>query len=322
MIYPFMNRIQKTGDIMPRSTSVEEQGNTIERENNRAQRVQSYLELCKIRIALFAALSAATGSILVTSAVTVGTFVSAAGVFFLACGAGALNQVQERKIDALMSRTKARPVPSGRITPGETLYAAIFLFISGFLVLSLSGNPVISGLGLFAVLWYNLVYTGLKKITAFAAVPGALTGTVPPAIGWITAGGSLSDMRLLALGFFFFMWQVPHFWLLLLSHAEDFRKTPAPSLHRVFGLEQLTQITAVWMSAAAVSSLFIPFYGVSLPAVINVTLLSASVWLAWNSLKLYRQKERKSIYAGAFRNINIYMAAVMLLLNIGSIFSQ
>lgn len=320
MKYTLMNRSQRNADIMLRDTLVNARGSTLANDSSHGKRVRSYLELFKMRIALFAALSAATGSILATSAVTVGMFISAAGVFFLACGAGALNQVQERRNDALMSRTKARPVPSGRIAPGEALHAAIFLFISGFLVLSLSGNPVVSGLGLFAVLWYNLVYTGLKKITAFAAVPGALTGTVPPAIGWITAGGSLSDMRLLALGFFFFMWQVPHFWLLLLSHAEDFRKTPAPSLNKVFGLDQLTQITAVWMSAAAVSSLFIPFYGVSLPAAVNVTLLSASTWLAWNSLKLYRQKERKSIYAGAFRNINIYMAAVMLLLNAGSLF--
>jgi protoheme IX farnesyltransferase len=322
MKYTLTNRSQRNADIMLRDTLVNARGSMLANDSSHGKRVRSYLVLFKMRIALFAALSAATGSILATSAVTAGTFIPAAGVFFLACGAGALNQVQERRNDALMSRTKARPVPSGRIAPGEALYAAIFLFISGFLVLSLSGNLIVSGLGVFAVLWYNLVYTSLKKMTAFAAVPGALTGTVPPAIGWITAGGSLSDMRLLALSFFFFMWQVPHFWLLLLSHAEDFRKTPAPSLNKVFGLDQLTQITAVWMSAAAVSSLFIPFYGVSLPAVINVTLLSASAWLAWNSLKLYRQKERKSIYAGAFRNINIYMAAVMLLLNIGSIFSQ
>jgi protoheme IX farnesyltransferase len=321
MKYSSQDVVQKTADIAsPVPLDAVKGGDGAHR--GAAGTLQSYIELFKIRIALFAALSAATGSILVTSAITAGTIISAAGVFFLACGAGVLNQFQEREDDAVMSRTRSRPIPSGRIAPGEALRAAVLLFVSGFLVLSLSGNLLVSGLGMFAVLWYNLVYTGLKKITAFAAVPGALTGAVPPAIGWITAGGRLSDMSLLAVCFFFFMWQIPHFWLLLLAHEEDFRKAHAPALNKIFGMKQLIHITAVWMFSAAVSSLFIPFYGVSVPAVINVTLLSASAWLAWNSLKLYRQEEKNALYSGAFRNINIYMAAVLLLLNVGSIFSQ
>jgi protoheme IX farnesyltransferase len=282
---------------------------------------RSYLELFKIRIALFAALSTATGSILVSSAVSAGTFISTAGVFLLACGAGTLNQFQERESDALMLRTQLRPIPSGKIEPVNALYAAGFLFITGFLILSLSGNLIVTGLGVFAILWYNLVYTFLKKITAFAAVPGALTGAIPPAIGWVMGGGSLSDIRLTAICFFFFMWQVPHFWLLLISHAEDFRNARIPSLYKVFRWEQLTKITAVWMSAVAVSSLFIPFYGVAVSDTVNILLIAGAGWLAWSSIMLYTQKERKAVYAHTFRSINIYIVVVMLLLNIGSVFS-
>jgi len=291
------------------------------RSNRLGHILQSYLELFKIRIALFAAFSAATGSVLATSAITAGTFISAAGVLFLACGAGALNQLQERESDAMMLRTQSRPIPSGRIKPASALYSAALLFITGFLVLSVAGNLIVSGLGIFAVLWYNLVYTCLKRVTAFAAVPGAVTGAIPPAIGWITGGGSLSDIRLTALCFFFFMWQVPHFWLLLLSHAEDFRKAHRPSLSKVFRWEQLTKITAVWMSAAAVSSLFIPFYGTALPATFYILLVLGAGWLTWMSLRLSRQKERALIFRDSFRSINIYMVFVMMLLNAGSIFS-
>jgi len=291
------------------------------RSSRLGQIVQSYLELFKIRIALYAAFSAATGSILATSAVTAGTFISAAGVFFLACGAGALNQFQERESDALMLRTRSRPIPSGRIQSISALYAAALLFITGLLVLALTGNLIVSGLGIFAVLWYNLVYTCLKKITAFAAVPGAVAGAIPPAIGWVTGGGSLSDIRLTAICFFFFMWQVPHFWLLLLSHAEDFRNAPPPSLSKVFRWEQLIKITAVWMSAVAVSSLFIPFYGVAVSDTAAILLVSGACWLAWSSALLYMQKERNSVCRDAFRVINIYAVIVMLLLNVGSIIS-
>jgi len=280
---------------------------------------QSYAELFKIRIALFAALSAATGSIIATSRVTAGTFISAAGVFLLACGAGAMNQFQERNLDANMHRTRMRPIPSGRIKPLSALYTAAFLVLTGLLVLSLSGSMLVSGLGIFAVLWYNLLYTGLKKITAFAAVPGALTGAVPPAIGWVIGGGHLSDVRLAAIWFFFFMWQVPHFWLLLLIHAEDYRSGKTPSLNKLFGPERLAGITAVWISAVAVSSLFMPFYGIA-TATFSFALLSGAGWLFWSSLTLYRQKGHRPAAASAFRNINIYMAVVMLTLIAGSLF--
>ena len=284
------------------------------------QTFRSYLELFKIRIALFAAISTATGSILVNSAVSAMTFISTAGVFLLACGAGTLNQFQERESDALMLRTQSRPIPSGKIEPVNALYAAILLFITGFLILSLSGNLIVSGLSIIAIIWYNLVYTYLKKITAFAAVPGALTGAIPPAIGWVTGGGSLSDIRLTAICFFFFMWQVPHFWLLLMSHAEDFRNAQTPSLNKVFRWEQLTKITAVWMSAVAVSSLFLPFYGVAVSDTGNIMLIAGAGWLAWSSVMLYTQKDRKSVCAYTFRSINIYIVVVMLFLNIGTLF--
>lgn len=316
-----MNRIQKTADIIPLHTSFKRQERAIVHDSNYCQLFRAYLELFKIRIALFAALSTATGSILVNAAVSAGTFISTAGVFLLACGAGTLNQFQERESDALMVRTQSRPIPSGRIKPVSALYAAVLLFMTGFLILSLAGNLIVSGLGIFAVIWYNLVYTYLKKITAFAAVPGALTGAIPPAIGWVTGGGDLADIRLTAICFFFFMWQVPHFWLLLLSHAEDFRKAQPPSLNKVFRWEQLIKITAVWMSAVAVSSLLIPFYGVTVSDTVAIMLVSGAGWLAWNSIMLYTQKDRNSVCSYTFRSINIYIVVVMLLLNIGSVFS-
>lgn len=320
MKYSLPGYMPKTVKSMPHSPAERNNESASIRFRTMSGVFHSYLELSKIRIALFAALSAATGSILARSAPSAGTFISAAGVFLIACGAGALNQYQERKSDALMLRTRSRPLPSGRISPPESLYAAALFIVSGLLTLSLAGRLIVSGLAVFAVFWYNLLYTNLKKISAFAAVPGALTGAVPPAIGWTAAGGSLSDIRLASICFFFFMWQVPHFWLLLLSHAEDFRQTKTPSLHNIFSQKQLIRVTAVWMFATAVSSLLLPFYGLAVSAVVNGTLLFAAAWITWDSLTLYRQKELKPAFARTFRNINIYMVIIMLLLNAGSLF--
>ena len=279
--------------------------------------INSILELCKIKISLFAALSAATGCILVKSDLTPEILIPMLGVFFLACGAGALNQYQDRNTDILMLRTKSRPIPSGRIDALHALRIASLLFMAGFSMLALAGNLIALGLGIFAVIWYNFIYTYLKRKTAFAAVPGAVVGVIPPAIGWVTGGGKITDYELLAVCFFFFMWQIPHFWLLLLSYGEDFKTAQLPSLNSVFRWNQLKKITFIWMCAAAVSSLLIPFYGISTSNIVNFLLTSVAVWLVWQGVKVYRQKGEKLTYPLAFKNINIYMILVILILNIG-----
>ena len=184
-----------------------------------------------------------------------------AGAFVLACGSCALNQYQERRIDSLMARTAKRPIPSGRIRPGQALGLALLLILSGEGLLLFTGNAAVPLLGTVAVCWYNIVYTGLKKVSAFAVVPGALVGAIPPAMGWAAGGGRLSDPSLAALAFFFFMWQVPHFWLHLLTYGKEYAEAGLPSLSDVFSAAQLKRLTFQWLSATAVSSLLLGLCG-------------------------------------------------------------
>ena len=175
------------------------------------KRMNILLQLTKFRISLFACLSASAGFILAKGEISREIVFPAVGILFLACGCCALNQYQERKIDGTMERTKTRPLPSGKLHGLTALGVASALILSGCLILFYGTNRVALGLGLFALLWYNGVYTYLKQRTAFAAIPGALVGVIPPLLGWVSGGGSLLDPRIGVIAFFFFYLANPPF---------------------------------------------------------------------------------------------------------------
>jgi protoheme IX farnesyltransferase len=136
-------------------------------------------ELTKCKLSLVVAFSTVTGYLIFDGGSAGGLWPVAAGVFLLSAGAAALNQYTKRISDAVMARTAGRPLPSGRMTSATAASVAIILLVSGSLLLGFSGLvPFL--LGLANVLLYNFIYTGLKKVTALAIIPGALVGAVPP----------------------------------------------------------------------------------------------------------------------------------------------
>jgi len=279
-----------------------------------------YLTLCRIGVSALTACSAATGYILFSRHPSAAAMVPAAGVFLLACGSSALNQVQERRTDALMKRTRQRPLPTGVLSPLHALTASLILMAAGLYILSMLGSVSFS-LGLSAILWYNGLYTWLKKKTAFAAVPGAVIGAVPPAIGWTTAGGAILDARLLALCAVFFLWQVPHFWLLVLRHGDEYEQAGLPSLSRVFSQEQLARLAFTWIAATAAATLVLPLYGVAQSPAVYLLIVPASLWLAGISTSLFRRGMLPGAYLAAFRRINIYLLLIMAALALDSLFA-
>src|SRR5262250_2384913 len=188
-----------------------------------AARIGAYAELSKFGIVLLVLVSAGAGFMLV--APLGGDFPWRAGlavllgVMLLSCGASALNQVQERRRDALMARTAGRPLPSGRLSLAQgTLFAALGL-AAGALALWIGVGRMAGGLGLLAAAFYNGVYTPwLKPHSPFAAVPGAIPGAIPPVIGWVAGGGRLTDAGAIILFGILFLWQMPHFWALSLRY--------------------------------------------------------------------------------------------------------
>jgi protoheme IX farnesyltransferase len=276
--------------------------------------LKPYLTLCRVYLSLFAACSAATGYLLAPQHRVAGMLTPVAAVFFLACGASALNQYQERDIDARMERTRGRPLPAGVISPALGLSFSLVMMLAGLVLLVPSGGVQALVLGLLALFWYNGLYTGLKKVTAFAAVPGAAVGMVPPAIGWVSAGNELGDPRLLSVCFVFFLWQVPHFWLLLLRHGKEYEEAGLPSLTRVMTRPQLSRVTSVWIAAAAVSGLMLPLYGAITSPALSLALVPLAAWLVVTGSRLAAGRALTALSPLLFRKINVYIFVMMSLL--------
>lgn len=269
-------------------------------------------ELVKLKITAASALTTALGFVLAQRQTGVVFCLTVGGTFLLACASAALNEIQEAGIDRRMMRTAARPIPAGRITKGQAMIIAIFLTLAGSGCLMLCGNLVPFYLGLSTMAWYNLVYTYLKRVSALAVLPGALTGAIPPLIGWTAAGGTAADPRVLALAVFFFFWQIPHFWVLALLYRGDYLRAGLPSLENLFSAAQIKRLTFVWLLAAAVSGLLLPLTGAAGIWFTPAYLLCIVPLLIYTCRNLWI-----SNYGRVFTAINLFMLATLSILFTG-----
>jgi protoheme IX farnesyltransferase len=174
---------------------------------------------------------------------------AAAGAFLLCGGCSALNQVQERGRDARMERTRNRPLASGRMTPASGLLWAALFSLAGLALFFWAGGwpTLLAGLGVVAV--YNGLYTPLKRFTPMALLAGGVAGAAPPLTGWMAAGGGWLDPHILGVAVIFYLWQVPHFWLLAEKHREDYGRAGFAVLHVGLSPAFRARLMAVWVAA-------------------------------------------------------------------------
>lgn len=203
-------------------------------------------DLIKYRLSLAVVFSSGTGFFLFRNSFDYSLLLLLLGVFLLASGSIALNQYTERERDSLMERTRERPIPSKKLTRMSAEKLFTFLLIAGICVLLATGL-IPFFLGIINVILYNLVYTPLKKKTSLAILPGALVGAIPPLIGFTAAGGSLLDHRILFLAIFMFLWQIPHFWLLLIRYGNDYRKAGFVTISDYLNESQIRNIIFLWI---------------------------------------------------------------------------
>lgn len=280
--------------------------------------IKIILELGKVRISLPIALSALVGYTLKTGMFGDEVWSLLFGVFLMSCSSGAINHIQEYKTDALMPRTKNRPIPSGKISLKGAKWVAFSYFAHGAFILLVSFPPIVFLTSFLTLLSYNLIYTPLKKVTAFAVVPGSLVGALPPFIGWFAGGGQLFDVHILWVSLFFFIGQIPHFWLLLLMFGKEYTLAGYPSLNSVFSDNQIKRLSFTWI-LATVATAFIVAMTVLQGSVTMFFLLIYTFYLLFSLTAGILIKKDIPIRA-SFLKLNFLYLLMMILLIIDSLY--
>lgn len=285
--------------------------------------VNMLLELVKIRITVLVSFTTALGYFLAVKSPGFGFIYPSLGIFLLACSSAALNQYQEYKTDLMMERTSKRPIPSGRITKSYALTVTLFLLAAGSAVLFIKANVPALITGLVTFFWYNAVYTPLKKKTALAIIPGSLVGALPPVAGWLAAGGNIADFRITMVAAYFFVWQIPHFWLLLLLYGEDYKKAGFPVLTDKYSTGFIKTITFILLVATVLIAAAMPFAGIGYFAVSKILLGVFSAMMIYGSARFFINKElsRKDIVK-TFMAINLYTLLLITILSADKLFSS
>lgn len=190
-----------------------------------AAKAKAYYELLKPRLSFLVVFSSGFGYALASQAgVNWFSFLLFLIAGFLVSGSSVtINQVIEQKYDAIMKRTKNRPLPSNRITETEAIWFSVFTGIAGLGLMLLSTNLMATALSCLSLLLYAFVYTPLKRVGSIAVFVGAIPGALPPLIGWAAASGVLSYEAMIIFGIQF-IWQFPHFWAIAWVSDEDYKK--------------------------------------------------------------------------------------------------
>jgi protoheme IX farnesyltransferase len=283
-------------------------------KNKPGIRLKYYFELAKLKIMLPVSFTGFTGYFIFNPHLSVSLILLTVGILFMSVAASVLNQLQEAAIDRLMDRTKNRPIPSGKIT---SLQAILFFFLNltaGIIIISKWGNLNAVLISLFTIFWYNVVYTYSKRITAFAVVPGALTGALPPLIGWVAAGGWCWDKPIVFIGFLLFTGQIPHFWLLILRYGEEYKAAGLPCLKDHFSQAQIKRLTFIWVVTSAIAAVFLCYFEIVDTPVIVGTLIIASAFLVWEFSKMLQITEESSDYRTHSIILDLYYLVVLILL--------
>ncbi|HNV30587.1 MAG TPA: heme o synthase [Cyclobacteriaceae bacterium] len=188
-------------------------------------KLRAFVELLKPRLSMLVAFSCAFGYGLATRGnvdwVTL-SLLTLSG-FLLSGASVTINQIIEKDLDKLMSRTLNRPIPTGRITVNEATIFAVVCLIGSLIVLWMSTNPLTVALSFISMLLYSFVYTPLKRVGPIAVFVGAIPGALPPLLGWIAATGSITHEAFIIFGIQF-IWQFPHFWAIAWVADDDYKK--------------------------------------------------------------------------------------------------
>lgn len=279
-----------------------------------AIKAADYLQLIKFKLSALVTTTVVLGYLIALkdSFLTVSWHfaLTLAGVFLVVGAANAFNQILERDLDALMERTKNRPLPSGRMGVAEATVGAVLMAIFGLSVLFIASEWKTTVLAAVALAIYVLAYTPLKRKSEICTSVGAISGAIPPAIGWVAVRNEFSQ-EAFALFALQFLWQFPHFWAIAWMYRDDYRKAG----FRIFPVSgepnEVSRRTLLYTIATVAVSAYPLLVGKVTP-VYAFGLAALGIWFGSVALQFHRLRTKEN----AKRLLcvaDIYLPLVLLL---------
>lgn len=273
-----------------------------------------FFELCKPRVVALMLLTVLVGMYLAAPGwIPLKTLWSSLlGIGLCASSAAAINHLVDKRIDAIMARTKKRPVAEGRISTKQAIVFAVILGVSGVSVLIYFVNPLTAALTFVTLIGYAGVYTGyLKRATPQNIVIGGLAGAAPPLLGWTAVANQL-DPQALLLVLIIFTWTPPHFWALAIYRFDDYKHAEIPMLPVTHGIRYTKLNVVLYTILLLVVSLLPVVFGMS-GALYGIAALLLGIRFLYWSVLLYR-REPAIIAMQTFRFSIIYLMLLFVFL--------
>lgn len=275
---------------------------------------RDYLELCKPRVVALMLLTVLVGMFLATPGwvpfVTV--IAGLVGIGLCAGSAAAINHLVDKHIDAIMARTKKRPVARGQISVKNAIAFAVVLGVVGVCVLMFFVNSLTAALTFITLIGYAGIYTGyLKRATVQNIVIGGLAGAAPPLLGWTAVTNHL-DPQAFLLVLIIFVWTPPHFWALSIYRFDDYRNAEIPMLPVIYGIPY-TKLNVLLYTILLIIVSVLPFLvGMCGWFYLIGALLLGGRFMHW-AVKLYRH-EKAVIAMQTFRFSIVYLMLLFVFL--------
>jgi protoheme IX farnesyltransferase len=187
-------------------------------------KARAYAELLKFRLSFLVSFSCAFGYVLASPSLDVVTLgMLFLGGFLISGASVTINQIIEKDLDKVMTRTMSRPLPTDRLSVQEAVVFTVVCLISGVAILLFFTNTLTTSLSILSMLLYSFLYTPLKRVGPIAVFVGAIPGALPPLLGWTAATGEIGYEALIIFGIQF-IWQFPHFWAIAWVADDDYKK--------------------------------------------------------------------------------------------------
>ena len=269
--------------------------------------ISDFNKLIKLRLTLTVVFSASVsfliGSKVQGDTIWVNWVILTVGGFLVTSAANGFNEIIEKDLDKLMSRTMDRPIPSGRMNTGQALVLSLFMGIVGTMIL-LELNFLTGVLSVFSIFFYAFLYTPMKRVSPIAVFVGAIPGALPPLIGYFAAFDNPSISWLPVILFIIqFVWQFPHFWAIAWVLDDDYKKAGfrlLPTTNRDKTSAAITLITTLLLIPIGLMPVFYNFGGY----IYGIISIVGGIYFTWQAIKLFTNlnigSAKKLMYASFF----------------------